>query len=233
MSLPNPDLRLLELRAARRGGLEPLHSGNEGADGGADGGADEGIDEVAALYKLQEAGLGVAPLRVVPAAAEESFYRLNNLPTRLNALFAGVDAGDPDEDDVEELAPEAQRLLMTHYLLDEFVDLFYEGLAGLPGRVRLRRPQRAGQARLLGHKASKGRPALLALKTLWAEDWSFEALMTRLQGGGVALTARPVLVASANEETHDERSSRAASDILGRNVSVWSESGGVSRVVFD
>ena len=228
MSLPNPDLRLLELHAAgREGRLEPLRGHNEG---GNKGGA--GAGEVAALYALQEAGLKVAPLRIVPAAAEESFYRLNNLPARLNALFAGVDPGDPDEDDIEELAPEAQGLLMTHYLLDEFVDLFYEGLAGLPGRVRLRRPQKGGQARLPGHKASRGRPALLALKALWADDWSFDTLMARLEGDGVALAARPVLVQSA-EEARDERSSRAASDILGRDVSVWSGTGGISRVVLD
>ena len=179
MSLPNPDLRLRELQAAgREGRLEPLHGNNEGGNRG-----DAGAGEVAALYALQEAGLKVAPLRIVPAAAEESFYRLNNLPTRLNALFAGVDVGDPDEDDVEELAPEAQGLLMTHYLLDEFVDLFYEGLAGLPGRVRLRRPQKGDQARLPGRVASRGRPALLALKTLWADDWSFDTLMARLKRG--------------------------------------------------
>ena len=221
MSLPNPDLRLRELYAAgREGRLEPLHAGDKDAG------------EVAALYALQEAGLKVAPLRIVPAAAEESFYRLNNLPARLNALFAGVDPGDPDEDDIEELAPEARRLLMTHYLLDEFVDLFYEGLAGLPGRVRLRRPQEGGQARLPGRVASRGRPALLALKTLWTDDWSFDTLMARLQGGGVALAARPVLVQSAEDEARDERPSRAASDILGQDVSVWSGTGGVSRVVF-
>ena len=91
MSLPNPDLRLRELQAAgREGRLEPLHGNNEGGNRG-----DAGAGEVAALYALQEAGLKVAPLRIVPAAAEESFYRLNNLPTRLNALFAGVDVGDP------------------------------------------------------------------------------------------------------------------------------------------
>ncbi len=226
MSTPNPDLRLLDLRAAGRAGARGAHSGD------ARGGVDAVDAEVEALYALQEAGFTLAPLRLVPAAAEESFYRLNNLPGRLNALFSGLDFSDPDEDDIEELAPEAQALLNTHYLLDEFVDLFYEGLKGLPGRVRLRRPQ-VGRARPPGRVAARGRPALLALKHLWADDWSFEELTARLKKGGVALAARPVLVGSADEENRDAPKSQAASDILGKPVSVWSVPGGVSRVVFD
>ena len=227
MSTPNPNLRLLELRAI--GSIGYAGTGDAGPTAGQVAGA----DEVSALYALQEAGLAAAPLRLVPAAAEETFYRLNNLPGRLSALFKGVDFADPDEDDVEELAPEAQQLLRSHYLLDEFVDLFYDGLRGLPGRVRLRRPQEAGEALRRGRVASRGRPALLALKNLWTDDWSFEGLMARLKTGGVALAARPVLVGGAEDERRDEASSRRASSILGQSVSVWSVSNGVSRVVFD
>ena len=160
--------------------------------------------ELSALRQLAAAGFQVAPLRVVPAAAEETFYRLNNLPAQLSALFSDLDLTDPDEDDLEERAPEAQRLVRAHFLLDEFVDLFYAGLGELPARVRVRRPYGSGSPTpepTGGRVVTRGRPALLALKETWADDWSFGALQTRTAlSAKVALNARPVLLAPAATE---------------------------------
>ncbi len=173
--------------------------------------------ELSALQRLDDAGLTLAPLRVVPAEVEETFYRTNNLPKQLNDLFRGLDLSNPDEDDIEELAPEAQGLLKAHFLLDEVVDLFYEGLSALPSKVRVRRPGSEGCT------ATRGRPALIALKNTWVEDWSFDALMTRLEKNhSVALQARPVLVGASGLEPTSDLSERAA-EVLGRDVTVLTE----------
>ena len=184
--------------------------------------------ELQALITLKQAGLRVAPVLIAPAEMEERFYRLNNLPEQLNALFKHLDLRDPDEDDIEELAPRAIALLKTHYLLDETIDLFYESLTPLPSRVRVRRPGEDGVSVL------KGRPALIALKQLWADAWTFEALMTRLtRETSIALEARPVLIHSDNlvvaSVTHNEQASR----LLGRPVSLRQDDAlGISRVIF-
>lgn len=191
---------------------------------------EEGLEpELDALTKLQTAGVRVAPLRVLPPQAEERFYKLNNLPAQLNSLFRQVDKGDPDEDDVEEVVPEAQKLLTHHYLLDEFIDVFYERLAGLPARVRVRRA-----AQWPGRETGRGRPALLSLKKLWAGEWTFEAVMERLeQTHSIALPARCVLIQAAGaSEAGPELTARAA-EILGREVSLKLEPGlGVTHVSF-
>jgi hypothetical protein len=119
-----------------------------------------------------------APRVVVPAAAEAAFYRLNHLEGRLEALFDGVVSSDPDEDDIEEIAPEARRLLASHVLLDAWIDAFYDACRPLPARVRVRRAGRPGLA------ASNGRPALLALRSVWAAAWQDDAIVARLRAGG-------------------------------------------------
>ncbi len=180
--------------------------------------ADSTFPELAALARLAAAGVRLAPLRVVPAAAEETFYRLNNLPAQLSALFAGLELRDPDEDDLEERAPTAQALLRQHFLLDEFVDLFYAGLSGLPPRVRVRRPNVPGTQEP-GRVVTKGRPALLALKDTWADDWSFGALWARTTAQGtVALTARPVLLAPSTQTDAGDAEAGRASQLLGQRV---------------
>ena len=177
--------------------------------------------ELSALQRLEDAGLTLAPLRVVPAEVEETFYRTNNLPAQLSALFRGLDLSNPDEDDIEELAPEAQALLKAHFLLDGAIDLFYEGLSPLPSRVRVRRSGATDEES--GLTATRGRPALIALKNIWVADWSFEALMTRLEKShSVALQARPVLVGAEGLEPTPDLSERAA-EVLGQQVSVLSE----------
>ena len=178
--------------------------------------------ELAALAQLAAAGVRLAPLRVVPSTAEETFYRLNNLPAQLSALFAGLDLSDPDEDDLEELAPAAQALLRQHFLLDEFVDLFYTGLAGLPARLRVRRPNTLkieGRTVVEGRVVTKGRPALLALKDTWADDWSFDALWTRTTRlGTVALGARPVILAPPTQTDAGDAEAGSASQLLQQRV---------------
>lgn len=176
--------------------------------------------ELAALAQLAAAGLRTAPLRVVAAASEETFYRLNNLPAQLAALFAGLDLRDPDEDDLEERAEAAQALLKRHFLLDEFVDLFYAGLGGLPATVRVRRPHtETGTA--AGRVVTKGRPALLALKETWTDDWGFDALWRRVQAEhGVALAARPVLVTPPLQNDAGDAEAGRASGLLARPVRV-------------
>ena len=182
--------------------------------------------ELAALAQLAAAGVRLAPLRVVPSTAEETFYRLNNLPAQLSALFAGLDLSDPDEDDLEELAPVAQALLRQHFLLDEFVDLFYTGLAGLPARLRVRRPNMLkaedrtyGGTVAEGRVVTKGRPTLLALKDTWADDWSFDALWTRTTRlGTVALGARPVILAPPTQTDAGDAEAGSASQLLQQRV---------------
>lgn len=175
--------------------------------------------ELGALHRLARAGVRVAPSRVVLADAEETFYRLNNLPAQLRGLFADLDLSDPDEDDVEESAPEAQRLLRAHFLLDEFVDLFYAALEGLPARLRVRRSDDLGGAGTGGRVVNRGRPALLALKETWADDWTFGALWARLRAtGSVALPARPVLITAAQLGDAGDAEAAHASALLGRPV---------------
>lgn len=180
--------------------------------------------EIAALLALAAAGLPVATVVVVPAEAEERFYRLNNLPERLSGLFAGVDLRDPDEDDLEELAPEAQALLRGHFLLDEVVDAFYEATASLPARLAVRRPDADGV------RVGRGRPALLALKRAWADEWTVEALDARLRGdGGLAPTARPVLVHGPPEPAPAELAARVRAT-LGEALEPFVAEGGVARL---
>ena len=178
--------------------------------------------ELSALQRLGDAGLSLAPLRIVPAEVEETFYRTNNLPAQLSNLFEGLDLSNPDEDDIEELAPEAQALLKAHFLLDETIDLFYEGLSPLPSRVRVRRGG-GNPEEEPGHTATRGRPALIALKNVWVEDWSFDALMARLEKRhSVALQARPVIVSAVGLEPTPDLGERAT-EIIGREVTVFSE----------
>ena len=183
--------------------------------------AADAAPELEALARLAAAGVRLAPLRVVPAAAEETFYRLNNLPAQLSALFADLELSDPDEDDLEERAPEAQALLRQHFLLDEFVDLFYAGLAGLPTRLRVRRLNGPG-VDAEGRVVTRGRPALLALKDTWTDDWSFEALWARASStGSVALAARPVLLAPPSQTDAGDAEAGRASQLLGQRVRLW------------
>jgi hypothetical protein len=188
-------------------------------------GSAPGAEELTGLLRLHDAGIPVAATVVVPPEAEERFYRLNNLPRRLLEVFAGVDPADPDEDDLEERAPEATALLARHFLLDELIDAFYDRIADLPARLRIRRPGGAGL------EATRGRPALLAVKEVWAADWSFEALVDRLvRDRTFALEARPVLVHAADRPA-DAAILATVRRVLPEVGSVWAAaSGEVTRL---
>jgi hypothetical protein len=174
--------------------------------------------ELRDLMTLNRGRLPVARTIVVPAAAEAEFYRLNNLPGRLGELFKGIDEADPDDDDIEELAPEAERLVAGRYLLDEFIDLFYEALSGLPEVVRVRRPSEEGAV------AARGRSSLLALKRNWSEDWGFERLWDRLSSGGPLLPApRPLLIQPAPLERLSRALENHAGALLGRSVELFGD----------
>ena len=187
----------------------------------------EGSGEPSALTKLAENGFRLAPIVVVPAALEEHFYRLNNLPAQLAVIFKDVDLGDPDEDDVEDAVPAAQALLKKHYLLDEVIDAFYGAVQSLPSKLELRRADTQQ-----GYKALRGRPTLMKLKQLWTDDWDFEAVLSRLESQQTfGLEARPTLIHTADDKPATTERSQAASERLGRSVTLWEHPEfGVTRV---
>lgn len=175
--------------------------------------------ELAALHTLHHAGMTVTNMVIVPAAAEERFYRLNNLAQQLLDLFAGVDPSDPDEDDIEERAPAAQKLIRSHYLLDEFIDLFYDRLRVLPSQVEVRQPVFAADQP--GKRVTRGRPALLTVKTLWADAWSFDSLMERLEKDATLTPqVQPIVITGAGRQAADSSLNARASHILGYDVTL-------------
>lgn len=185
-----------------------------------------GEEELDLLASLHAAGLSVAPIMLVPPESQESFYRYGNLVRQLSDLFRGVDPSDPDEDDLEERSPEAMSLITGSYLLDEVIDGFYETVAYLPEDRRVRRPGSAGLA-VRGQRAS-----LLAVKRLWAADWSFEILAKRLEATRTfALEARPTLVHQADTPSSDRKLLAAVSATLGRQLTVHvSADGAITRL---
>ncbi len=142
---------------------------------------------------------------VIPPSFEEGFYRHNNLPFQLSAVFAPIRPQRIDEDTLEPLCLRARALILGSALLDDQVQQFYRALhnAGLEsGPLHLRRPgilalATSGQPAQVetAHARAPGTEALHALKRLWASDWQFGAVLARLDtAGSVALEARPVLV---------------------------------------
>lgn len=184
---------------------------------------EEELDRLAALHA---AGLAVAPVMLVPPSSEEAFYRYGNLVRQLHRLFGRVDPADPDEDDLEELAPRAMELVTGSYLLDEVIDEFYETVAQLPEQRRVRRPGSAGL------EARGPRGSLLALKRTWADDWSFGVLSRRLPASGsFGLAARPVLVHAADRPAGDRTLRGRVREVLGLDVPVFvTQDGSISRL---
>ncbi len=140
------------------------------------------------LWKTQH-HYAVSPTLIVHASLEEHYYKLNNLPEQLSKLFKHVNLKNPDEDDIEELEPAAVALFKRHFLLDEDIDKFYEALHALSDKVCLREPSKKGKT------FSKGRSTLIALKDHWAKNWTFDAMMIRLESTqSIAVEASPVLI---------------------------------------
>ena len=148
--------------------------------------------ELAWLLRAERAGLPITPMAVVPVTVETAFYQLNNLPEQLLRLFAGVVSDDPDEDDLEERAPEAIALVLGHTLLDEVIESLYEALDGLPERLVVRRAGSDGVA------TWRGRETLLTVKRTWSRAWHVDAIAARLRSGqGLAPQPQPLLVHDA------------------------------------
>jgi hypothetical protein len=176
--------------------------------------------ELAWLRRAQELGVPIAPMAIVTEAVERDFYRLAHLEPRVRAHFAAVDPRDPDEDDLEDLAPDVAAWVLDAALLVEVVEGFYEAQAGLSARVRVRRSGADGVI------AVRGRPALVAVKRTWAADWSPAAIAARLSaGGGWMPRPAPVLVHDADLRP-DAAAARAASEALGRDVDAWCDARG-------
>ena len=174
-------------------------------------------DELAWLRRAEAHGVPVAPMAVVPPQVEADFYRWNNLPERIEALLAGLDPRDPDEDDVEDLLPTVSAWVRDHALLDAVVDTFYDALGGLPSRLTVRRPGAPGSPAL------RGRPALIAVKRVWAEDWLLAPSLARAHGGRGWLPApRPVLIHTADVRA-DPAVAAAAARALDRPIHAWSD----------
>lgn len=181
-------------------------------------------DESRALASL-EAPLERSPRVWIPAAAEASFYRLNHLDVAIAERFAGIAGPDPDEDDVEEVAPEVRRLIADHVLLDAWVDAFYDACRPLGPRVRLRRPNQAGASAL------NGRPALLALRAAWAETWSDDAIVARLRAGGNLRAPASPFVVHADDRPAETSVAAAVERQIGKGWSAYTDdSGAITRL---
>jgi hypothetical protein len=182
--------------------------------------------ELQHLKRLADAGLTVAPILVVPASLEEYFYRLNNLPAQLTTIFAKINLKNPDEDEVEDAVPQAQALFKRHYLLDEVIDIFYEQLEFLPERVTVRRAGETGKTIL------KGRPALMALKEVWMDDWSFETVLERVERTKtIGLEARPTLISAESTGQANPSLLNQVKNVLGQEVEAEvSEAVGITRI---
>ncbi len=175
-------------------------------------------EELEQLKRLEQSGFVLAPSLIIPASIEENFYRLNNLPEQLALIFKDVNKENPDEDDIEELEPQALALFKRHFLLDEFIDLFYTALEPLDSKLIIRRSG-SDQATV----ANKGRPSLIALKNLWASSWTFDAILERLEKTQtIAVEASHILIQAKNDgpPLHHE----AASEIFKQKVSVKMDS---------
>jgi hypothetical protein len=180
--------------------------------------------ESRALARLADE-LALAPRVVVAPAAEEAFYRLNHLDGRLTALFEGIASHDPDEDEIEEAAPAARRLLAGHVLLDAWVDAFYDACRSLPARVRVRRAGESGRA------ATNGRPALLALRRTWAEPWRDEAIVDRLRAGGPLRPRPAATIVHGDDRPADAALQAAVAQRIGTGWRAFlDEAGGLTRL---
>jgi hypothetical protein len=167
----------------------------------------------------------LAPRVVVPAAAEAAFYRLNHLEGRLDALFDGLVSDDPDEDEIEEVAPAARRLLAEHVLLDAWIDAFYDACRPLPPRLRVRRSGEAGRA------ATNGRPALLALRATWAAAWEDDAIVARLQAGAPLRPEPAAAIVHGDDRPLDARAQAEVEAAVGAGWRAYgTDDGAITRL---
>jgi len=161
--------------------------------------------------RLATAPDAAAPGFVLGAQFEEDFYRTNNLPEQLRTLFHPINPNRIDEDALEVLCARAESLVRSSYLLDDAVQLFYRALASTrltQGTAHVRRD--AGAHTHVVTVTPPGQQVLVAVKKLWAHDWTFDAVLERLDTtGSVALEARPILVFAGPPGTPDPAVARA------------------------
>ncbi|WP_041231639.1 hypothetical protein [Deinococcus peraridilitoris] len=163
--------------------------------------------EVLRLVSLNDSHHGVAPGLVLPADYEEQFYRNNNLPEQLRSLFSPINPRRVDEDALEVLCLKAEALVRASYLLDDDVQRFYRALSAAAlneGRLHVRRDEGSDveEARV----TPPGTQALIALKKLWSRDWTFDAVLERLDAqGSVAIDGRASLIFAGGAGQPDER----------------------------
>ena len=180
-------------------------------------------EEARWLGMVEAAGLVVAPGMVVHASAEESFYLSNNLPEQLRKLFAHINPRRIDEDALEDACARAESMVTGSVLLEDFTSLVGIALTNLRamGELHMRRPGETASER------GTGRPgALVALKRLWARDWSFDAVLQRIEeGGSVGMDARPTLLFTGPLGGEDPDASARAAGLLGRPVTALTAGG--------
>jgi phosphoenolpyruvate synthase/pyruvate phosphate dikinase len=127
---------------------------------------------------------------VFTSSSEEQFYLTNNLPEQLRQIFASINPRRLDEDALEDACTRGQKLVMESFMLEDFIGQAYLALKnlGLENTVlHVRRPLST-----ILELGDGRRGALLALKRVWAGDWSFERTLERLDlTGSVGLEARP------------------------------------------
>jgi hypothetical protein len=187
----------------------------------------ESINLAQPLVGLEAQQLGrleptlVAPGFVWFTHGEEQFYLSNNLPEQLREVFKAFNPRRLDEDALEVACNRAQRMVRESYLLEDFVAQSYTALknVGIEGILHVRREfsgkLETGQDR---------RGALLALKRVWAQDWSFDAVLERLDASGqIGVDARPCLIFAGPGGTVNAERWSQVSKLLGQKIQarVW------------
>lgn len=125
---------------------------------------------------------------VLTALSEEQFYVSNNLPENLRELFKPINPRRLDEDLLYELTSCAQKRLLEATLLEDFIGQVYTAFdnSHFTVALTLRRPNDKHL-----EPVKNKREVLLGLKRLWAQDWSYEAVLLRLdQNGKIGIDAR-------------------------------------------
>lgn len=181
--------------------------------------------ELWTLRRLEDEGheLGVLGL---PAAIEDSYYRLGGLPARIKEAYRGLDPADPDEDILEEAWEALEGPLSESFLLDDVVDALFDSFAALieraPGPAVARRQGEAG----LVVKEPSRRSLLLAMKRAMRVEWTPARVAERLaRTASLALDAAPVVVHLA-PLGRSQAASAAASRLAGRQMDALVDAAG-------
>lgn len=165
--------------------------------------------ELATLSHLELAGFQLG-LLALPAAIEDTYYRLGGLPARIPAHYRGLDPADPDEDILEEAWEALEGPLAESYLLDEVVDALFDAfgalLARATGPVTVRRSGEPGFA----VQSPSRRALLLALKRAYREEWTPARVTQRLQRTGNLTPESAPVIFHHSEVGRDDDASEAA-----------------------